>query len=366
MNRPTILVLIKGLGIGGAERLIADGAAFWNREAYDYRVAYVLPWKDQVVGDLETLDVPVRCIGTDKGLRPGVIRNLRALLEEWDVDIIHVHSPAVAALARLVKGGRRLVYTEHNVVGSYRLPTRIANRFTYPRNDAVIGVSDAVGESVMKYPGPNANIIPNGVSAKFRPQESAAARVELGIGTDDPLIVHVGNIRPHKGHSNLIEAVALLKTTHPDALVVSIGGEKHNGDLARVQAEAAGAGVAENIRFLGRRTDARAFTEAASVYVNPSDFEGLPIAVLEAMALARPIVATSVGGVPSVINETTGILIPEKNPQALAEAVGALLDDPAHATVLGKAAQHLVETQFGLDAMIATTEQIYVEALRRG
>lgn len=366
MTRPTVLVLIKGLGIGGAERLIADGAAFWDREAYDYRVAYVLPWKDQVVGDLEALDIPVRCIGTTKGFRPPVVGRLRALLDEWGVDIIHVHSPAVAALARLVKGDRTLVYTEHNVVDSYRLPTRVANRLTYTRNDAVIGVSDAVGESVTKYPGPNAEVIPNGVSARFRPDEAATARAELGLSADDPLIVHVGNIRPHKGHSNLIAAVNVLAETHPSITVVSIGGEKYDGDLERVRQEAADSGVSNQIQFLGRRTDARAFTEAATVYVNPSDFEGLPVAILEAMALARPIVATAVGGVASVITESTGILIPEKDPQALASAVAALLDDAARATMLGKAAQDLVESEFGLDGMIAATEAVYAEAMGRG
>jgi len=270
------LVLIKGLGIGGAERLIADGAAFWDRQRYDYRVAYLLPWKDQVVPDLEALDVPVRCIGSARGMRPVWLRNLRALIREWDVDLLHVHSPSVAAQARLVKGRIPLVYTEHNVVGSYRLPTRLANKATYWRNDAVIGVSDAVGESIVPYPGPDARVIPNGVSAKFRPDEAAAARAELGISDRQSLIVHVGNIRPHKGHANLTEAIRHLVRTHADIVVASIGGEKHEGDLERVAGDAEAAGVGEQVRFLGRRTDARAFIEAATVYVNPSDFEGLP------------------------------------------------------------------------------------------
>ncbi len=363
MARPTVLVLIKGLGIGGAERLIADGAAFWDRERFDYRVAYLLPWKDQVVPDLEALDVPVRCLGTAKGMRPAWIRNFRALLREWDVDLVHVHSPSVAAQARLVTGGIPLVYTEHNVVGSYRLPTRLANKATYRRNDAVIAVSDAVGESLIPYPGPDARVIPNGVSAKFRPEEAAAARAELGIAEDRPLVVHVGNIRPHKGHANLTEAIRHVVEAHPEVVVASIGGEKYDGDLERITADANAAGVGEQLRFLGRRTDARAFIEAATVYVNPSDFEGLPVSILEAMALARPIVATAVGGVPSVITESTGILVPAKDPVALGEGIVSLLDDPARAALLAKAAQDLVESQFGLDGMIADTERVYDEVL---
>ena len=360
MTRPTVLVLIKGLGIGGAERLIADGAAFWDRQAFDYRVAYVLPWKDQVVPDLATLGIPVRCIGSERGMGPATAINLRRLMSEWNVDVIHVHSPSVAALARILAGRRQLVYTEHNVSGSYRRLTRIGNWLTYPLNDAVIAVSDAVGESVAKYPGPDARIIPNGVSARFHAEAAAAARVELGVKSDAPLVVHVGNIRPHKGHSNLIAAVAQLILSHPDVVVVSIGAEKHEGDLARVEAQALEAGVTDNLRFLGRRADARAFTEAATVYVNPSDFEGLPVSVLEAMALARPIVATAVGGVPSVISDASpGILVPAKDPGALAKAIASLLDDPSRANVMGKAAQDLAEKDFGLIEMVAATEQVY-------
>jgi glycosyltransferase involved in cell wall biosynthesis len=363
-RRPTVLVLIKGLGIGGAERLIADGAAFWNRDRYDYRVAYVLPWKDQVVGELEALDVPVRCIGTARGLRPPVYRTLRSLMAEWGVDLIHAHLPTTGILARLV-GGAPVVYTEHNVVGSYRLPTRIANRLTYPRNAAVIAVSDAVGESLEGYPGPDARVIANGVSARRDPDAAASARAEAGAEAGETFIVHVGNIRPHKGHSNLIAAVAHLVETHPDVRVISIGGEKYDGDLERVRTEAEEAGVGDRLAFLGRRVDARAFTEAADIYVNPADFEGLPVSILEAMALGRPVVATDVGGVPSIIREGTGILVPPKDPEALAAAVGALIDDPERASMLGKGAEALVEDEFGLERMIRRTEAVYEEVLGR-
>ena len=363
MKRPTVLILIKGLGFGGAERLISEGAACWDRDAFDYRVAYVLPWKDQVVGDLKVLDVPVRCIGSDRGMGPSTIGALRRLLDEWGVDLIHVHSPSVAVLARMVKGHRALVHTEHNIVGSYRTPTRIANRLTYGRNEAVIAVSDAVADSIARYPGPAATSISNGVSATFNPPAAAAARAELGVSADSNLIVHVGNIRPHKGHSNLTRAVALLRESHPDLLVASVGAEKATGDLDRVRAEAKAAGVSNRIRFLGRRADARAFIEAATVFVNPSDVEGLPVAILEAMALERPVVATAVGGVPSIISESTGVLVPPRDPAALADGIAALLEDRARASLLAKAGRELVETRFGLDSMVSKIEAVYSKAL---
>ena len=76
-DRPTILVFIKGLGIGGAEKLISEGARFWDRDRFDYRVAYQLPWKDQLVPDLEALGVPVTCVGGRKGITPAAVVGLR-------------------------------------------------------------------------------------------------------------------------------------------------------------------------------------------------------------------------------------------------------------------------------------------------
>jgi hypothetical protein len=77
-QRPRVLILIKGLGRGGAERLIAEGARFWNRDDFDYRVAYLLPWKDHLVADLEALGVPVDCIGGRRGIGLGTIARTRA------------------------------------------------------------------------------------------------------------------------------------------------------------------------------------------------------------------------------------------------------------------------------------------------
>ena len=103
--------------------------------------------------------------------------------------------------------------------------------------------------------------------------------------------------------------------------------------------------------------------EAADVYVNPADFEGLPVSILEAMALERPIVATEVGGVPSVINGDTGVLVPAKDPKALASAVAELLADRERAATLGKAARALAESSYGLDRMVAELEAVYREVL---
>ncbi|MGH8923785.1 MAG: glycosyltransferase, partial [Acidimicrobiia bacterium] len=308
-TRPVVLILIKGLGIGGAERLITEAASWWDRKLFDYRVAYLLPWKDQLVRDLEESRIPVAMLGSRRGIGPAAAARLRRFIKKEKVALVHAHLPTAGVLARLVSPVP-VIYTEHNLVGSYRLPTRLLNRLTYTRNRRVVAVSEAVAAAVGDYRGPKVAVIPNGVSVRVSEQTAASARAELGLNSESDLVVHVGNIRPHKGHATLVAAAGWLAGHRPGVTIVSIGGEKHPGDLERVRALAAAAGADGVLRFLGRRDDARAFLAAADVVVNPSDVEGLPVVLLEAMAMERPVVATSVGGVPALIeHELTGLLV---------------------------------------------------------
>lgn len=358
-RRTRVLILIKGLGIGGAERLVSASMRVRDRESFEYHVAYVLPWKNQLVSDIEAVGVGVTCIGSTRGLDLLTPIRLRRFLSDWPAHLIHAHLPSTGILARIATG-LPVVYTEHNIAGSYREPSRTLNRLTYGRNRAITAVSTAVAESLDGYPGPIPKVIPNGVSTQS-PADTNDVRPELGIASEVPLFVHVGNIRPHKGHMNLIEATAKLRESDTDFLVVSIGGEKHPGDLERVRSEAEEAGVSDRIRFLGRRPDAARYLAAADVVVNPSDFEGMPVALLEALALARPVVATDVGGVSSVIHhEETGLLVPAGDPASLASAMRRAISDERAAEWADNGAR-LISQEHSVEQMTRRFESIYRE-----
>ena len=357
-----VLVLIKGLGIGGSERLIAESAPVWDTNLFEYRVAYFLPWKDQLVPSLADAGYDAVCLGGRRGLDVFAPVRLRREIRESKPDLIHIHSPSVAVMARSITR-TPIVYTEHNVTSSYRQPTQALNRITYGRNSAVTAVSTPVAESLGSYPGPAPRVIENGVAVTPPDQDTVAVRSELGLDAPDPLVVHVGNIRPHKGHANLIASTVHLKAARPDISVVSIGGEKYEGDLARVQGMAKEAGVDDVIRFLGRKPDARPYLAAADVVVNPSDFEGLPVALLEALALGRPVVATDVGGVSSVVVDgETGRLVQPKDPEELAEAVIEAITNPDSKS-WGQAGRELVASEHGIDRMVGEFESIYRQVL---
>lgn len=358
-HRPVVMVLIKGLGLGGAEKLISEGARYWNRSAFDYRVAYVLPWKDQLVRDLEALEVPVECLGGQRGLTPPVAWRLRRIIRDSGANLIHAHLPTAGILARIVSSVP-VIYTEHNLAHSYRWATRVANRLTYRRNRVVTAVSEAVAATVAGYPGPEVEVVPNGVAVAVDHEASSRARDELGLGPRDPLVVHTGNIRPGKGHDLLVEATATLVELRPEVTVVSIGGEKFPGSLERLRRTASDRGLDGRLRFLGRRPDALAFMAAADVYLNPAEIEGLPVTILEAMALGRPVVATAAGGVPSVVkHEETGLLVEPGDAAGLAVALERLLADRPLAQELAAAGADVVARDYGLEPMIRAFESIY-------
>ncbi len=364
MARSSILVLVKGLGIGGAEKLISEGARFWDRDRFDYTVAYFLPWKDQLVSEIEDLGIEVVLLGSERGLTPRSATRLRGFVKDRGIDLIHAHLPTMGVVARL-SSPVPVVYTEHNISSSYRPFTRNMNRATYSRNEAVIAVSQAVADSVASWPGPPRDVIRNGVSVSVSDDRIESVREELTVNAGTSLVVHVGNIRPGKGHGVLIEAASDLASRRSDFVVVSIGTEKNPGDLDRVRNTAAQRGLGDGrLRFLGRRPDALAFIAAADVFVNPSEVEGLPVAVLEAMALARPVVATAAGGVPTIVEDgETGLLVDIGDPLALAKGIERLLDDRILAGLLGERARQLVETDYGLEKMIRSTEDIYRRVL---
>jgi glycosyltransferase involved in cell wall biosynthesis len=161
---------------------------------------------------------------------------------------------------------------------------------------------------------------------RFAPRSSRAARHKLGLPPDRPLVLVPARLHPMKGHIDLLAAMPTLLAHVPDALAMCAG----DGPLRRIlPAVAAAAGLSDHVRFIGQRSDMPDLMAAADVVALPSHVEGLPSVVLEAFAADRPVVATSVGGVPEVVEDgRTGWLVPPHAPRALAGAIADALTDP--------------------------------------
>ena len=364
------LWVMKGLGLGGAERLTVTGARHFDRARYEIEVAYVLPWKDALVGELTAAGVPVHCVGA-AGTRAGWVRALAALAQSGRYDLIHTHSPVPAlALRALPRRSRpQIVHTEHNVWQRYRPPTRIANRLTYARNEAVLAVSNGVAESARRpwwtrpRRFPAVTVLHHGIdrAAACRGVDARAeGRRRLRLPAAAPVVGAVANFTPKKDHATLLRAIAALIADRPGLRLVLVGAGPLEDTLRRLVSER---GLSHVVTFAGARDDVAQLMPAFDVFVLSSLHEGLPIALLEAMASGVAPVATAVGGVPEVIGDREhGLLVSPADPAALASALADVLDDTALRQRLAEAAVRRTDA-FGIDRAVHEMQDWYDEVL---
>jgi glycosyltransferase involved in cell wall biosynthesis len=295
-------------------------------------------------------------------------------------DLIHAHwvlpngSPA-ALIARL--RGLPLVVSLHGsdvYLAERAAPLALAAAATFRAAGAVTACSSDLQQRALRLgarPG-SVDVIPYGVDAQaFQPDPQAGAlvRAELGLAPGTPLLVTVSRLVYKKGLSYLLEAFPRILAAHPNAVLVIAG----YGDLrAELERRATELGVAGSVRFPGQleRQRAARYVSAADVYVVPSirdqggNIDGLPNALLEGMGAARPIVASCVAGIPDVIGDGQhGLLVPERDPAALAAAIGRLLGDCELAQRLGAAARRRVLEELTWDKTAERFERVYEKAL---
>jgi glycosyltransferase involved in cell wall biosynthesis len=184
-------------------------------------------------------------------------------------------------------------------------------------------------------------------------------RSELGIPADAPVLGVVGNLRSQKAHQVLIRATAELVGRWPDLRVLLAGTGPERQSLEGLVGKL---GLQHTVRLLGYRPDVPDVLAAMDIAVCSSDFEGTPIAILEYMDAGLPVVATAVGGVPDVLDDgVQGLLVPRRDPEALARAIAELLSDPQRATAMGAHGRERRRTEFTLGVMIRRIEDLYRE-----
>ncbi|HEX2699142.1 MAG TPA: glycosyltransferase [Acidimicrobiales bacterium] len=362
-RRLRVLWLVKGLGIGGAERLLVAGAGARDEAGFAIEAAYVVPVKSQLVGDLEERGVPVTCLG---GGRPGAwVPRLRALLVSGRFDVVHVHSPLLAGTTRLavrtLPKRRRpaIVTTEHNGWSTFTLTTRLLNAFTAPLDDATIAVSEETRAS-MWWPGTRRRtaVLVHGVdldTLRSARRHRAAVRRQLGLVDDDVAVMTVANYREQKAWPDLLAAARAVIDRGLPVRFVTVG----QGPLqAEIEALHRRLELGDRVLLLGRRDDVPSLLAAADVFVLASTYEGYPLAVMEALGAGLPVVATAVGGVVDAVGPDSGVLVPPGRPDLLAEAVARVATDPGERARLAAGAARAGDA-YDVATAVAATETIY-------
>jgi glycosyltransferase involved in cell wall biosynthesis len=302
---------------------------------------------------LERQGLKMRFIGMRSRADAGAISRAYSLWRERP-DIVFTSSVDAQAVGQLVaaRAGAAHVTVEHGGAGLPRAPhRRLLVRAVAPRVDQVIAVSPTQLDELrnLGYRAERITVIPNGIPVPVAKRSRQVVRAELGLTEDDVLALLVATLRPEKRADAFIAAVRQAHATEPRLRGVVVGG---GPELARARSLASEA--PELVRVLGQRDDIADLITAADVVCLTSAFEGLPMTILEAMALSRPVVATRVGGIPDAITDgRSGRLVPPADTGAFADALVELARAPELRHVLGMGANADYRERYTVESMAA-------------
>jgi glycosyltransferase involved in cell wall biosynthesis len=290
-------------------------------------------------------------------------RGLVALLRDRRIDVVHSHEFTMAVYGGVAAHSLSVphVITMHG--GRYyaeRWRRRAALGWAAARSRALVGVSDATADDLRRTlpsVAGRVRVVPNGIP--FVAGNRAEARTRLGLADAQRLILAVGNLYPVKGHDVLLRAFAMI-ANDPAASEWSVAIAGRGEAEASLRLLAAELGIADRVRLLGLRSDVPDLLAAADLFVLPSRSEGLPLALIEAMAASLPIVSTDVGGIAEVVaRDVEARLVPPENPARMASALSNLIGDPNRRLALGHAARQRATSAYGVESMGDRYEALY-------
>ncbi|MGD0897849.1 MAG: glycosyltransferase family 4 protein [Thermoguttaceae bacterium] len=356
--------IVSGRGVNGAiihvlllvEELVRRG----------HRVTLVcLPgsWLEQQV---RRRSLPVELVLSDLHRWPiDELQRIAKIIRQEQMDLVHTHMSRAhffGILLRWFAGVPSVAYAQ-------------ANHFQlhWMFNDSVIADSNATLRYHRRWnfvrPSRSETIylfVAREHLAEMPAAARAEARRQLGLDEESPLLGVVGSVVPRKGIHVAVAAMPQILAAAPQTRLAVIGTLGYAEYVDDLKATAARLGVAERILWLGHRDDVREIMPAMDVYVQPSLAEPLGLAILEAMAVGLPVVASRVGGIPeTVVHGQTGILVPPRESGALADGIVTLLKDPALRSAMGRAGRQRVLREFSPDSHLARVEAVFARVIQR-
>lgn len=360
---------VRGTG-GGPEKTILRGAARSDTARVAVTVCYIRDRRD----DVFALDQLASSLGVDyvevperHSFDPSVWPALRRLVRQRQIDIIHGHDYKTDLLTLMLARAEGVVplATAHGWTGHsareryayYPLDRWILSRFPH-----VVAVSEQIRQTLIASGSRPERVttILNGIDPSlFQHSAAGRARVRASLGLTDShtLLGSVGRLEPQKRFDLLIQAFHTLSAGRPD-LRLAIAGD--GSERSTLHAQVVRLGLESRCLMLGHRADVVDVLSAVDVFVQASDYEGTPNSVLEAMALALPIVATTAGGTDQLVADCVhGLLVPCGRAEPIASAIVDTLADPVAAAARAAAARHRVETDLSFESRMARLERVY-------
>ncbi len=370
--RLRVMYVVGNSVIGGAENHVITLVTALRK--MEFPVAVVCPRPGPFVDALETLGVRAHLI---EMVRPApddeyevslpAVGELAGLMQRWRPDVVHSHLyPAFvhSSLAGQLSGVPAILTTAHTLI--VRPGDAWLTRLTATR---IISVSQAAKKLLVDGGvSPRViHVITNGIEPRYFQDESASAAVvrqQLGIPEGSPVVGTIARLSVEKGHRELLHIAYAVLRRKPEATFLVVG----TGPLADdLQSQAEQLGIKDRVIFTGARRDVTTLSHLMDVFLLPSREEALPLAILEAMAAARPIISSTVGGVPEVVVDgETGLLFGPDDRQGFTDAVVKLIEQPELARQYGERGRKRVASHFGVDRMVRETVRYYRKVLAAG
>jgi glycosyltransferase involved in cell wall biosynthesis len=365
-QKMNVMFVVPCFGFGGLERVVLDLIRGVDRSRFNPSLCSLLNPHPEMIETMRTLDVPTYVLHKGWGVNYLLPFRLASLFAREHVRLVNAHDIGAtlyavpAARFALV---RHVVHTDHSqILTKHRF--RPAYRWVLRRG---ISHAVAVSEHLRRYlidtfdvPEALVTTIPNGIDiSRFTAAvDVAVLRRELGIREGELVIGTIGRLMEQKGMAYLLQAFAVLVRRRGDVKLVIVGDGELRHDLERLAERLE---VSERVVFAGIRKDVPNLMRLFDVFALPSLWEGQPITVVEAMAAGTPVVATDVGGNAEILRHGEfGVLVPPRDENALAEAIGALLSDPARAGALGRKAASHAARELTSASMVKKYEDVFV------
>lgn len=361
--------VITGFDTGGAERVLMQTVSRLDPARFDSLIVS-LRSRGQLSAEAERTGVETIHLGMGRRPGPVTLWRLARILRSRRVAIVHAYLYDASIACRLAGrcAGVPVVLTSTRAPLEY-LP-RLAwwlDRVTSRWCQRIIAVSEHTAEVIVRVEGiarQKVVVIPNGVDlVRFAPRDVLVARSHWRVDERAFVVASVGRLSEEKGHRYLLQALATARNAIPTlvCLIAGAGPLRH-----ALEAQARVLGLEQVCRFVGDVPEIETVFAAADVLVLPSVFEGMPNAILEAMAMGCPVIATAVGGSTELVRHgETGFLVPRADPAAIAGALVEVAGAVERRGRMGARSRQIAETCHGIDQMIQSVERLYLEEWER-
>ncbi len=358
-----ILHFITGIDIGGAEMLLLNFLKNADKKEFDFTVVY-LKGNSVLLNEFKKTGITIHPVPKIKRNYITRLLFIFKIMKNGEFDILHNHLIQSILFGRVlgwIAGIKKIISTEHNLTHwkLSHVPVHLFYRITCSIDKKIIAISEAVKQSlieVRKIKPQKIKVIYNGIELdKFKPKEIRLSKFKNHF----PVIGCINRLFKIKGQVYLIDAVDILRKKYPGIALVLVGDGPLKNELTNYSNKK---GLSRQIYFEGIQTQIEDYLNSFDIFVLPSIDEGLSIALIEALASGRKIVATDIGGIPEVVEHMKeGILVPSRNSEALAKSIDRLILDVELSETLQKNALIKAEKRFNLNNMIKQLEDLYKE-----